>query len=121
MNESNRERVNDFLRDLEEALGRSGRQSEEIAEEVRADLEAHMERLQGEGRSESEAVELALRDLGNPYPTEEEFKSERSKLASKGVSYWKDENGFVFFWRRPLSSGFSIVYTSQEDRASIQD
>ncbi len=67
MNESNHERINDYLRTLEKALGGPREQSREIVGEVRADLNAHIESHLGDGHSDDEAVEHALEEMGNAY------------------------------------------------------
>ena len=67
MNESNLERIDEFLGAVETALGRAGRQSKEILAEVRADLHAHVKRHRADGCTEDEAVGRALDQMGNPY------------------------------------------------------
>ena len=67
MNESNLERIDEFLGAVETALGRAGRQSKEILAEVRGDLHAHVNRLRSDGFTEDEAVGRALDQMGNPY------------------------------------------------------
>ena len=99
MTDANHERVNDFLRSLEKALGGPGRRSEGILGEVRADLEAHVKRYQAEGQSEDEAVEHALDEMGNPYelahhvrqeipPFEGEVLTTIRYVAACGVNLW---------------------------------
>lgn len=67
MNESNLQRIDEFLGKFEMALGRSSRQSKEILAEVCADLHAHVKRHRADGCTEDEAVGRALDQLGNPY------------------------------------------------------
>jgi len=67
MNESNLQRIDEFLGKFEVALGRPSRQSKEILAEVCADLHAHVKRHLTEGCSEDEAVGRAIDQMGNPY------------------------------------------------------
>ena len=62
MGEVGRERVEQFLRDFEEALGGAEDQAKDIADEVRADLEAHRERHLAEGGTERDIKLLCSLD-----------------------------------------------------------
>ena len=67
MNNTNREKIDEYLASLEEALGRPGAQSAGILDEVRGDLETHVDRSVEKGLSEDEGVALAISEMGNPY------------------------------------------------------
>ena len=67
MTNSNVEEIDEFLAKLEEALGGPGKQSAAIVEEVRSDLESHLERFRDGGLDEEEAVRQAIDEMGNPY------------------------------------------------------
>lgn len=99
MNESNLQRIDEFLGTVETALGRAGRQSKEILAEVRADLHAHVNRHRADGCTEDEAVGRALDQMGNPYelahhvrwevpPFGGELLTTVRYLAACGVGLW---------------------------------
>lgn len=99
MREASHEKVEGFLQDLEQALGRSAGQARRVVDEVRADLEAHVERLRHDGVEEDEAVRRALDDLGNPYELAHRMRREippfggpvlttLRTLAAAGVVLW---------------------------------
>lgn len=67
MKNDNHERVNEFLHILEDALKESGHQPGPIVEEVRSDLEDHLQHFLDEGMTEEEATTAALAEMGNPY------------------------------------------------------
>jgi hypothetical protein len=115
MNDTSQDRINDFLRTLVKALGDAGGQSQEIVEEVRADLNAHVERYLTEGHSESVAVEHALGEMGNPYelahhvrreipPFGGEVLTSVRYVAAIGVTLW---SLFLLWYFRAGSYGFS--------------
>jgi hypothetical protein len=87
MNNSNQEKLNIFIRSLHEAIGKRGRQSEEILGEVRADLEWHVQRFQAKGRSEDEAVDLALGEMGNPYELAHKMLREIPPFGGKRLTF----------------------------------
>jgi hypothetical protein len=115
MNDSNREKMDSFIRSLKEALGGSAAQAEEILAEVRADLDAHLERYQAAGHPEDEAVELALGEMGNPYELAHHMRRELPPfggkvlttiryVAASGVILW----ALLLLWMtRPGVYGFS--------------
>ena len=85
MSRVGRERVEAFLRELEEAVGGAQDQRDEISDEVRADLDEHMSRFEEEGCSEDEAVERALSEMGNPYELGYRMRSEVPPFSSGPV------------------------------------
>lgn len=67
MNETNRERVEEFLDQLEEALPEPGHRKREILLEVESDLMASIDAGIESGHSENDSVNAALKEMGNPY------------------------------------------------------
>ncbi|MFK7851412.1 MAG: permease prefix domain 1-containing protein [Akkermansiaceae bacterium] len=76
MNKKNQNRIDEFVLMLEKSLGQSGKQSNDILEEVSADLHAHVSRFRSEGNSEDESVEKALSEMGNPYELGNQVRQE---------------------------------------------
>lgn len=66
MNDTSQNRIDRFMRAFGQALGHPAASREEIIAEIRADLAAHIERLEASGKSKGEAVDLALAELGDP-------------------------------------------------------
>ncbi|BCX47979.1 hypothetical protein HAHE_18870 [Haloferula helveola] len=67
MNETSHQRIDGFLSRLEGALTGPASRSRDIVNEVKADLDDHIERFRANGLSEDEAVDRALEEMGNPY------------------------------------------------------
>ena len=65
-NQSLIERFETFLNRLENSLVVDPQKKREIIDEIRSDLRAQVKGLQEEGKSESEAVDLALEEMGDP-------------------------------------------------------
>ena len=60
------ERFETFLSRLEISLAVNPRQKQEIIDEIRSDLLAQVKGFQEEGKSEAEAVDLAIEEMGEP-------------------------------------------------------
>ena len=100
MNNKSRKKVEVFLGNFEEALGRSGRHSTSIVGEVRADLEAHVEGQLSEGKSDEEAVDHALGQMGNPYELAHQIRREITPSEDR-----------VLTWIRYAAASGVIVWT----------
>ncbi len=59
--------VEDFLARMRAALRLTGPQAEEIAAEMRGNIYDYIELLRSQGRTEDDAVAMALEEMGNPY------------------------------------------------------
>lgn len=90
MNETNQQRIDDFLSSLETALGRRGAQSKAILHEVKTDLNDHVERFAAGGRAGDEAVTKALEEMGNPYELAHHMRRETPPFngnLARGIRY----------------------------------
>jgi hypothetical protein len=89
MTESNHDRIDKFLLTLEKALGNPRKQAKGVVEEVSADLHAHVSRHISEGRSEDEAVEKALGEMGNPYELAHQVSQEIPPFGGTAVTVFR--------------------------------
>ena len=67
MNEENQNKLNAYVGSFKQALHRSRDQTDKIVAEITSDLEDHVERFQTKGLPEDQAVDLAIKEMGNPY------------------------------------------------------
>lgn len=67
MKQENSERVDEFLRQLEDALPKNRGRRDEVREEVEGDLLALIEKELESGSSEEDSVNRALDEMGNPF------------------------------------------------------
>lgn len=86
MSSVGREKVEEFFKQLEDSFSGSEEQAQEISEELRSDFDEHLKRFEGEGRSEDEAVELALAEMGNPYELGHKMRQEVPPFAGKAAT-----------------------------------
>lgn len=63
----------------------------------------------------------ANRGADGSYPGEEEFRAAGPELRTSSPGLRMSDQSFSLFWTRPLSSGFSIRYSSEDGHISIQD
>lgn len=78
MNDNSQDRINDFLSEFRQALGQPGGRREDTIAEVRADLEAHIEHHRSAGKSQTDAVDLALTQMGDPLELARQVRREAS-------------------------------------------
>jgi hypothetical protein len=83
MNETSREKVDRFVRSLEEALGGSPGQAQGVVAEVRTDLESHIRRGREQGMSDAEAVDRALAEMGDPQQLAQRVRREIPPFAAR--------------------------------------
>jgi hypothetical protein len=86
MSSVGREKAEEFFRQLEDAFSGSKEQAREITEELRADFDEHLKRFEGEGKSEDEAIELSLAEMGNPYELGHKMGQEVPPFAGKAAT-----------------------------------
>lgn len=60
------ERTEAYLTKLERSLDVSGKQARDILDEARSDLLDHVKRFREQGKDESDAVDLAIAEMGDP-------------------------------------------------------
>ena len=119
-NETVIERFETFLDRLENSLSVNPQKKREIIDEVRSDLLAQVKGFQEEGKSESEAVDLALEDMGDPEALARSLSevvpplstgpvSGIRYLAAGGLMIW---TGFLLWNFRAWTYGFSPGITA---------
>jgi hypothetical protein len=64
-----------------------------------------------------------LRDASGKYPAQERVRENQPRLLNRSsrISVNERAPGYHFFWNRPLNSGYSINFSSDQDAVWIQD